>query len=142
MKKIVSSLAMIICLMVISSISAFTQEQDQCRLEGNACKGTCGTWYWGIDQQNQQPKVAGEAKCHKVIIGEHHGTPVFDCHCFLIVTATRCRHGECNDDGCPNVYASIGEAMRGENPIKGTCINQGTGENSNCACKYEYPKSE
>ena len=128
-----------LCVMIIGMMIMHTSyAQGDCRLEGNHCTGTCGTWYWGTDQQNQQPRVAGQPKCYKVVVKEEKGKPVFDCHCFLIVTATRCREEVCEEDGCPNVYASEYDAINGTNPIRGFCTSQGTGNLKNCSCRYEY----
>jgi hypothetical protein len=139
MKNMISFSLMVICLMIMQP--AFAQQEDgPCRLVGSSCTGTCGTWYWGTQEQNQQPREAGTPKCHKVVIKEDKGKPVFSCHCFLIVTSTRCREEACEEDGCPNVYASAIDAQLGRDPIKGICISQGTGNTKNCACKYEYPK--
>jgi hypothetical protein len=137
MEKFISLFTMIICLMIMRPAIA---QEEHCHLVGNHCEGLCGVWYWGTDQQNQQPKVAGYPECHKKVVREEHGKPVFECHCFLIVTATRCRDRECHDDGCPNVYASVTDAQFGLNPIHGDCISQETGNNPNCACEYEDPK--
>jgi hypothetical protein len=136
MKNFVFLLTVMVCLVVISVTNSSAQTTS-CTLVQNKCQGSCDPFYWGPDLTHPQPRVAGTPTCNKVKIKEEHGKPIFECHCFLIVTTTGCREEVCEETGCPSVYASFGDATTDTKPITGICITQKAGNLNNCACKYE-----